>query len=132
MSHSAEISVGGILYCCINFGYQKSLDKGDGCQVFPSEFLCLTMPKVSVGEYFTVALISGTGKVWIRWGSEYQDFPSEIFCLTVWKKFVGEPFCVPGKFWCRKLLGTREGANITTSRRNFLSHSAEKVRGGTL
>ena len=121
-----------ILYCCINFGYQKSLDKGDGCQDFLSEFFCLTMPKVSLGESFHVALILGTGKVSIRRGSEYQDFPSEIFFLTVWKKFVGEPFCVPEKFWCRKLLGSSEGANITLSHRNFLSHSAEKIRGVTL
>ena len=122
----------GVLYCCINFGYQKSLDKGDGCQDFPSDFFCLTMPKVSVGESFTVALISGTGKVSIRRGSEYQDFPSEIFFLTVWKKFVGEPFCLPEKFWCRKMLVTREGAKITISHRYFLSHCAEKFRRGIL
>ena len=42
-------------------------------------------------ESFTVALISGTEKVWIR-GEEYQDIPSKIFCLTVPKKFVGESF----------------------------------------
>ena len=58
----------GIFYCCINFGYQRSLDKGVGCQDFPSEILCLTMRKVSVRESFTVALISGTGKVWVRKG----------------------------------------------------------------
>ena len=58
----------GILYCSINFGYQKSLDKGVGCQDFPSEIFFLTMPKNSVGESFTVALTSGTGKVWIRKG----------------------------------------------------------------
>ena len=49
------------------------------------------MPKISVGELFTVALISGIEKVWIR-GGEYQDFPSKNFCLRVPKNFVGEPF----------------------------------------
>ena len=45
---------------------------------FPSEILCLTVPKVSVEESFFVAILSGSEKVWIGWG-EYQDFPSKIF-----------------------------------------------------
>ena len=51
------------------------------------------MPKISVGELFTVALISGIEKVWMR-GGEYQDFPSKNFCHTVPKILVGEPFPV--------------------------------------
>ena len=51
------------------------------------------MPKNSIRESFTVAIISGNEKVWIRGGGEYQDFPWEVFCLTVPKKLVGEPFC---------------------------------------
>ena len=51
------------------------------------------MPKISVGESFTAALISGIEEVWIReGGGGYQDFPSKIFCVTVPKKFVGESF----------------------------------------
>ena len=42
-------------------------------------------------ESFTVATISGTEKVWIRGGGEYQDIPSKIFCLTVPKISVGNP-----------------------------------------
>ena len=52
------------------------------------------MPKVSVGESFTVLLISGIEKVWIRGGEEYQDFPSKFFCLTVPKISVRESFTV--------------------------------------
>ncbi len=37
-------------------------------QVFPSETFCLRVPKTFVGESFTLALISGTEKVWIRGG----------------------------------------------------------------
>ena len=64
------------------------------------------MPKSFVGEPFSVSLISGTEKVWIREG-EYQDFPSNIFCLTVPKNFVGEPFSVSlisgtEKVWIRE------------------------------
>ena len=53
------------------------------------------MPKNFVVEPFSVSLIAGTEKVWIREGvGEYQDFPSKINCLTVPKLFVEEPFRV--------------------------------------
>ena len=52
------------------------------------------MPKISVGESFTVALISGMAKVRMREG-EYQEFPSKTFCLTVPNNFrSGAPFSV--------------------------------------
>ena len=60
LTHSAEIFAKEIFYCCINLGYRKSLGKsGEGgleWQAFPSKFFCLTVPKTSVGESFTVAL----------------------------------------------------------------------------
>ena len=66
-------------------------------QAFPSKTFCLTVPKFSDGKPFSVPLISGIEKVWIRkWGgggSEYQDSPSKKLCLRVPKIFVGEPFC---------------------------------------
>ena len=73
---------------------KKFMDKRGEYQDFPSK-ICLTMPKISVGESFTVALISGSEKVYGQeGGGEYQDFPSKIFCLTVPKNFVVEPFSV--------------------------------------
>ena len=66
--------------------------RGGEYQDFPSKIFCLTVPKNFVGESFTVAIISGIEKVWIR-GGGYHDFPSKIFCLNVPKNFVGEPFC---------------------------------------
>ena len=51
------------------------------------------MRRIFVGESFTVALISGIEKVWIRVG-EYQDFLSKIYCLTVPKVSIGESFTV--------------------------------------
>ena len=62
-------------------------------QDFPSKNLCLTVTKNSVGESFTVALILGNEKVWIRKGV-YQGFASKILCLTVPKLSVGESFTV--------------------------------------
>ena len=52
------------------------------------------MPKFSVGDFFTVALFSGSEKFWIAGGEEYQDFPSKILCLTVPKVSLGESFTV--------------------------------------
>ena len=71
----------GIFYCCIIFRYRKSLGKRrGGVSRFSVEIFCLTVPKISVGESFTVALISGIEKVWVRGGGgEYQDFPSKFF-----------------------------------------------------
>ena len=46
-----------------------------------------------MGDFFTVALLSGSEKVWIGWG-EYQDFPSKILFLTERKNFVEESFTV--------------------------------------
>ena len=38
LSHSAEIFRRGILYCCNNFGYRKSLDKRGGIPIFRRSF----------------------------------------------------------------------------------------------
>ena len=48
LSHSAENFRRGILYCCINLGYRKSLEKRGGDQDFTSKIFCLTVPKISV------------------------------------------------------------------------------------
>ena len=72
-------------------GSEKKLwIRGGGNQDFPSENFCLTVPKYFVGESFTVALISGTEKVWR--GGGYQDFTSKNFCLLVPKLLAGERF----------------------------------------
>ena len=89
------------------------------------------MQKNSVVEPFSVSLIAGTEKVWIRQGGgEYQVFPSIIFCLTVPKIFVEEPFSVS------LIAGTenvwiREGGVSRFSVEDFLSHSAESFRRRT-
>ena len=61
-------------------------------QDFPSKISCLRVRKFSVGESFTVAVISGSEKLYGQeGGGEYQDFPSKIFCLTVAKNSLGNP-----------------------------------------
>ena len=68
----------GILYCCSNVGYRKSLDKKGEYQGFPSGYFCPTVPKIFVGESFAVASISGIAKVWIR-GVGVSRFSVENF-----------------------------------------------------
>ena len=83
------------------------------------------MLKISVGESFTVAIISGIEKVWIR-GGEYQDFPWKHFCLAVPKSFEGEPFSVSlisgtEKDWIR------EEGSIKIFCRNFFVSQCRKI-----
>ena len=66
---------------------------GGEYQDFPWKIFCLTVPKSFVGQFFTVAIISGIEKVWIRGGGGIKIFRRKFFCLTVPKNFVGEPFC---------------------------------------
>ena len=49
-----------------------------GYQELPSKTVCLTVPKISVGESFTVPLISGIEKVWIK-GGWLSGFSVETF-----------------------------------------------------
>ena len=66
---------------------------GGGYENFTSKIFCLTVPKSSVGESFTVALISGTEKVWIR-GGKITIFCRKFFVSQCRKNFVGESFSV--------------------------------------
>ncbi len=79
MSHSAKIFRRVLLSCCINFGYRKGLDKRGEYQDFPSEKVCLTVPKSFVGKVLNVALISGTEKTCIRGGGGVSRFSVENF-----------------------------------------------------
>ena len=57
---------------------KKFMDKREGgVSRFPSKIFCLTVPK-NVGEPFSLSLLSGIEKVWIRDG-EYQDFLRKFF-----------------------------------------------------
>ena len=108
---------------------KKFMDKRGEYQDFSSKIFCLTMLKNFVGESFTVALTSGTEKVWRRGGGGYQDFPSNFFLPHSAEKFRrGILYCC-SNFGYRKSLDKREGAGVSRySVENFLSHSPEIVR----
>ena len=71
------------------------------------------MRKFSVGESFTVEVISCSRKVYGQEGEgEYQDFPSKNFCLTVLKIFVGETFSVALISGTEKVWRSGEGGGV--------------------
>ena len=79
MPHSAESFRRGEPLVFINFGYRKSLGERAEYQNFPSKVFCLTAPKISVGEPFSVSFISGIEKVWIRVGGSTKIFRRNFF-----------------------------------------------------
>ena len=60
-------------------GSEKVYGQEGGFQHFLSKIFCLTVPKSFVGESFTVALISGTEKVWIKEGGSIKIFRQIFF-----------------------------------------------------
>ena len=73
------------------------MDKKQGrVSKFSVENFCLTTPKISVGESFTVASNCGSEKVWI--GGGVSRLSVEIFCPTVPKNLAEEPLCVSKNF----------------------------------
>ena len=72
------------------------------------------------GGFFSVSLISGIEKVWIRGGGEYQDFPSKIFSHSAEKLRRGTVECFTN-FGYRKTLGKRGGGVSRFSLEDFVS-----------
>ena len=86
---------------------------------------------------FSVSLISGIEKVWLRGGGGVgvSRFSVENFCLRVLKTFVEEPLCAVFEKVSKseKVYGSKAGRRVSSfSLENFLSHSAEKCRRRTL
>ena len=114
---------------------KKFMDRGGGggegegdYQDFPSKIFCLTVPKISVVESFTVAINSGNEKVWIRGeGGEYQDFPSKIFRLTMPKISVGESFTIGIISGVEKVCIRGGGGSFKIFYRKFFVSQCRKV-----
>ena len=110
---------------------KKFMDKRGGreYQDFPSKNFCLSVPKYFVEESFTVALISGSEKVWIG-GGNYQDFPSNFFCLTVPKISVGNTLLLHYFRVAKKFGEEVGGGGIKTLRRQFIVSQCRKCSYG--
>ena len=70
---------------------RKFMDERGGVTRFSVKIFCDPVPKIFVGESFTVALISGIEKLYASEGC--HNFQSKLFCLTVPKNFEEEHFC---------------------------------------
>ena len=94
MPHSAESFRRGKPLVFINFGYRKSLDKWVGVSNFSVEkFMPHSAEVFHRGETFSVSLIWGIEKVWIRVGGGVPRFSFEVFLPHSDEKFRrGEPF----------------------------------------
>ena len=105
---------------------------GGGVSRFSVEFFCLTVPKNFVGNPSVLCFRNFplAKKFMDKRAMGVSRFSVEIFCLTVPKKFVGEPYSVSlirvSKSFMLQRVMSRFSVEI------FLSHSAEKIRRGTL
>ena len=68
----------------------------------------------------------------VLYAKGYHDFLLKNVCLPLPKNFAEEPFSVSENFWYRKKLGIRQGRASRFSVKIVLSHTAEKLRRGTL
>ena len=128
LSHSVENFRRGILYCCINFRWRKSLWTRGGKEVsrFSIEKFFSHTAENLRGESFAVGLNSGTQKVWIR-GVSIKIFRQKCFSSHSAEIFPREYFLVAiisrtEKVW------RRGGVSIKIFRQKFLSHTAENLR----
>ena len=88
------------------------------------------MPKLFVGESFTVALNSCIEKVWIRGGGGESRFSVENFSSHSAENFRRRILYCCTKFGYRKSLEKRGGEVPTFSVENVLCHSAENLCRG--
>ena len=102
----------------------KRREGGSDYQIF-RRISCLTVPKNSKGEPFSVSLISGIEKFYASEGY-VTIFCRKIFCLTVPKQFVEEPFCAV----FQKISGSRGGGEYQDFPSKIFCLSAEKFRRG--
>ena len=103
-------------------------NRGEEYPEFPLNFFLSHSPKLFVEESFTVAVMSGTGSVWIRKGS-IKVFRRNIFRLTVRKISVGESFSVAlisvtEKVWIER------GGSFKVLRRTFFVSQCRKISLG--
>ena len=123
-SQCREFPKGGILYCCNNFGYRKSLDKGGGggsITIFCRSF-CLTVPKYFIGEHFGDSEKFFNRKFSCIEGGASRFFRNFLSHMTESKNFVREPFCFPEIFWYRKKFMAKRGKITIFSRNFYVSH----------
>ena len=129
MSHSVENFRRGILYCCINFRWRKSLWTRGGKEVsrFSIEKFFSHTAENLRRESFAVGLVSGTQKVRIR-GVNIKTFRQKCFLSHSAEIFPRESFTVALVSGSEKVYGQEGGGSIKIFRQKLLSHTAENLR----
>ena len=104
---SSEKFCRGILYCCNNFGYRKSLDKGGGITIF-RRFLshCIEIFHWRTLWCFRKILSS---KIFMHRRGASRFCRNFLSHRTETKSFLKEPFCFPEIFGYRKKFMDKRG-----------------------
>ena len=138
LSHSTENLCGGTLLCLTKFLVSKKMmDKrgvgGREYHDFPSKIFCLTVPKIFVGEPFSVSLFSDIEKFHSYEGNITTIFKS--FVVSLPKNFVAEPFCLSKLLVWKNFIDRRGRRREGVSRfsvRKFLSQCRKSSLGNPL
>ena len=131
LSHSAENFRRGILHCCNNFGYCKSLVKREGeYQDFPLKVFCLTVPNNSVGDTFFCNNFGYQKGLDKSEGGGIKIFGRK-FLVSQCRKISKGNLSVFHYFRISKNFMPLRGIS-KFSMEYLLSHSAENIRRGTL
>ena len=129
LSRSVENFRRGILYCCINFRWRKSLWTRVGKEVSRfsiGKFFSHTAENLR-RESFAVGLISGTQKVWIR-GVSIKTFRQKCFLSHSAENFPREYFIVAIISRTEKVWRKGGGGSIRILRQNFFVSQCRKFR----
>ena len=105
MSHCAENFCRGVLYCCNDFGYRKTLVKRGKRQDFPSKFSSPAVPKKSEGKIFTVEVTSDIEKVSLGSGGAISKIVLSRLSLENLLSQSADNFRRGGYFSVSKFLG---------------------------
>ena len=99
-------------------------------QDFPSKTFCLTVPKNFEGKPFSVSLLSGADKVWIREGVGSNKIFFRNFSSHSAEDFCRETLYCFTTFGCRKSFDQRGGGNYQDllSKNFFLTLPKKFVR----
>ena len=121
--------------CFRKFGVSKNFMHNRGITIFRRKFFVSQCRKIFVGGgSFSVSLILGTEKIWIRGGRGSIKIFRRSLYLTVPKHFIGKHFgVVSEKFFHRNFSCIGGAGGITVLSELFVSqHRNEKLCKGTL
>ena len=104
--------------------------RGGSIKTFRRNFFCLTVPKNFVGEPFSVSLISGTEKVWIRGGGLSRFSVESVLPHSAENFRRGILYCCKN-FGYRKSLH-KGGGEYRNFPSKFLSHCTQIFHWRTL